>query len=113
MKEFKITDAETGQTLLKYLSKILPLASISLLHKSLRKKNITINHKKCSGKEILGNSDMVQIWFSDETFSLFSKITKKYSLKKKNFNFAKHIIYEDEHIIIVNKPAGILTQGDE
>lgn len=113
MKEFKITDAETGQTLLKYLSKILPLASISLLHKSLRKKNITINHKKCSGKEILGDNDMVQIWFSDETFSLFSKRTKKYSLKKRNFNFAKYIIYEDEHIIIVNKPAGILTQGDE
>lgn len=103
MKEFKITDAETGQTLLKYLSKILPLASISLLHKSLRKKNITINHKKCSGKEILGDNDMVQIWFSDETFSLFSKRTKKYSLKKRNFNFAKYIIYEDEHIIIVNK----------
>ncbi len=113
MKEFKITDAETGQTLLKYLSKILPLASISLLHKSLRKKNITINHKKCSGKEILGDNDIVQIWFSDETFSLFSKRTKKYSLKKRNFNFAKYIIYEDEHIIIVNKPAGILTQGDE
>ncbi|MDU2619671.1 MAG: RluA family pseudouridine synthase [Dialister sp.] len=114
MKEFKITDAETGQTLLKYLSKILPLAPISLLHKSLRKKNITINHKKCSGKEILGDSDIVQIWFSDETFSLFSKRTKKYSPKKRNFNFAKkHIIYEDEHIIIVNKPAGILTQGDE
>ncbi len=113
MKEFKITDAETEQTLLKYLSKILPLAPISLLHKSLRKKNITINHKKCSGKEILGDSDIVQIWFSDETFSLFSKRTKKYSPKKRNFNFAKHIIYEDEHIIIVNKPAGILTQGDE
>ena len=113
MKEFKITDAETGQTLLKYLSKILPLAPISLLHKNLRKKNITINHKKCSGKEILGDNDIVQIWFSDETFSLFSKRTKKYSLKKRNFNFAKYIIYEDEHIIIVNKPAGILTQGDE
>ena len=113
MKEFKITDAETGQTLLKYLSKILPLAPISLLHKSLRKKNITINHKKCSGKEILGDSDIVQIWFSDETFSLFSKKTKKYSSKKRNFNFAKHIIYEDEHIIIVNKPPGILTQGDD
>lgn len=113
MKEFKITDAETGQTLLKYLSKILPLAPISLLHKSLRKKNITINQKKCSGKEILGDSDIVQIWFSDETFSLFLKKTKKYPPEKRNFNFAKHIIYEDEHIIIVNKPAGILTQGDE
>lgn len=113
MKEFKITDAETGQTLLKYLSKILPLAPISLLHKNLRKKNITINHKKCSGKEILGDNDIVQIWFSDETFSLFSKRTKKYSQRKRNFNFAKHIIYEDEHIIIVNKPPGILTQGDD
>lgn len=114
MKEFRITAGTAGQTSLKYITKLLPLAPLNLLHKSIRKKNITLNNKKCSGKEILNNNDTIQIWFSDETFSLFSKnIRKKRVPKQKKFDFAKHIIYEDAHIMIVNKPAGILTQGDQ
>ena len=29
-----------------------------------------------------------------------------------SFNVAKSIVYEDNHLIAVNKPAGILVQGD-
>ena len=32
--------------------------------------------------------------------------------KKSAFPFSRRIIYEDEHILIVDKPAGILTQSD-
>ena len=53
MKEFTITKAEEGQTLFKYLCKLLPQAPASLFYKSFRKKNITWNDKKCTGKEIL------------------------------------------------------------
>lgn len=85
MKEFRITAGTAGQTSLKYITKLLPLAPLNLLHKSIRKKNITLNNKKCSGKEILNNNDTIQIWFSDETFSLFSKnIRKKRVPKQKN-----------------------------
>ncbi len=113
MKELKITNAEKGQILLKYLSKLLPSASINLLHKSIRKKNITLNDKKCSGKEVLKENDRIKIWFSDETLSLFSKAVEKRIIKNNMaFHFKEHIIYENEHIIIADKPAGILTQGD-
>ena len=44
MKEFTITKAEEGQTLFKYLCKLLPQAPASLLHKILLNKNITLNH---------------------------------------------------------------------
>lgn len=50
MKEFTITKAEEGQTLFKYLCKLLPQAPASLFHKSFRKKNITWNDKKMHGK---------------------------------------------------------------
>lgn len=58
MKEFTITKAEEGQTLFKYLCKLLPQAPASLFHKSFRKKNITWNdenarEKKFSGKKTI------------------------------------------------------------
>lgn len=113
MKEFTITKAEEGQTLFKYLCKLLPQAPASLFHKSFRKKNITWNDKKCTGKEILREKDHIKIWFSDETFHTFSEKKKADpSQKKYAFSFSQHIIYEDEHILIVDKPAGILTQSD-
>ena len=113
MKEFTITKAEEGQTLFKYLCKLLPQAPASLFHKSFRKKNITWNDKKCMGKEILREKDNIKIWFSDETFHTFSeKKNADRSQKKSAFSFSRRIIYEDEHILIVDKPAGILTQSD-
>lgn len=113
MKEFTITKAEEGQTLFKYLCKLLPQAPASLFHKSFRKKNITWNDEKCTGKEILREKDNIKIWFSDETFHTFSeKKNADPSQKKSAFSFSQHIIYEDEHILMVDKPAGILTQSD-
>ena len=113
MKEFTITKAEEGQTLFKYLCKLLPQAPTSLFHKSFRKKNITWNDKKCMGKEILREKDNIKIWFFDETFHTFSEKKKADpSQKKSAFSFSRRIIYEDEHILIVDKLAGILTQSD-
>ena len=113
MKEFTITKAEEGQTLFKYLCKLLPQAPASLFHKSFRKKNITWNDEKCTGKEILREKDNIKIWFSDETFHTFSeKKNADPSQKKSAFPFSRRIIYEDAHILIVDKPAGILTQSD-
>lgn len=82
MKEFTITKAEEGQTLFKYLCKLLPQAPASLFHKSFRKKNITWNDEKCTGKEILREKDNIKIWFSDETFHTFSEKKKRRSLTK-------------------------------
>lgn len=113
MKEFKITAHEESQTLFKYISKLLPHASTGLLHKSLRNKNITLNDKKCTGKEILKKEDTLKIWFSDETFLKFSSDSREIPIgKKTNFPFSDHIIYEDDHIILVDKPAGLLTQNN-
>ena len=67
MKEFTITKAEEGQTLFKYLCKLLPQAPASLFHKSFRKKNITWNDEKCTGKEILREKDLSLIPISEPT----------------------------------------------
>lgn len=115
MKQYVIDGGNEGQTLLKFAAKILPAASMGFLHKNLRKKNIDINKKKCEGKEILQAGDIVHFWLSDETFEKFSGGEKKAVTEKKRWaeTLRLWILYEDDHIILVNKPAGLLTQGDQ
>ncbi len=119
MKEFKVNTTDEGQTLLRYVSKILQKAPSSVIRKALRKKNIDLNGKKASGSETLKNGDSVKIWFSDETFEKFMDPSGKSNgpvvkIPKEALNrFKRSIIYEDRNIAIVNKPANLLSQSDD
>lgn len=110
---------EAGQRLDKFLHKFLPEASTSFLYKMLRKKNIELNGKKAEGKEMLQQGDEIRFFFSEETFA---KFTGKSALAEdsgteygKAYGSLKGIVvlYEDEDMLILNKPAGILTQKAE
>ena len=112
MKELIIGKNEAGQRFDKYLAKLLPNAPKSFIYKMLRKKNITLNGKRAMGNEMLSLSDTVRLFFSDETYTKFSEKTPAKSSPTKSYDFASLVIYEDEDILIVNKPAGILSQPE-
>ncbi len=105
MQSLIVSKNEAGQRLDKLLSKYLNLAEKSFLYKMMRKKNITLNGRKCEGSEKLAEGDEVKLFLSDETIEKFSQV-KLQEVKKVSLN----IIYEDEHILLVNKPAGMLSQ---
>lgn len=112
MYQFKITPNEAGQRFDKYLHKLLPKAPSSFFYKMLRKKNIVLNGKKAEGKEKLCPGDSVLLFLSEETFSLFQGEQKDSNEYQKAYNTLKdlEIIYENQNMLLVNKPAGILTQ---
>lgn len=119
MRSFIIEKSQAGQRFDKYLKRILPMAQSSLLYKSLRKKNITLNGKKAEGKEILKAGDEVKIFFSDETFEKFAETTDSSKWDKELQNACKiyeayrkkiAIAYQDENILIPDKPVGLLSQ---
>ena len=111
MKEIVIRENEAGQRLDKLLGKYLSQAPKSFLYKMLRKKNITLNGKKAEGKEQTCAGDVVRIFLSDETYAKFSSGTHQgFQIEKIPSLDPAQIIYEDHHILILNKPAGILSQ---
>lgn len=126
MQEIRIEQNQAGQRLDKFLHKYLPQAGTSFLYKMLRKKNITLNGKKAEGKEILQLHDKVQCFFSEETFAKFSgrseavsaEGTEDAGMDVTEYTEAytslplteDNIIYEDAHVLVVNKPVGVLTQ---
>ena len=105
MKEFIINENEAGQRFDKYLAKLLREAPKSFFYKMMRKKNITLNGKKATGNEKLLSGDHVKLFLSDETFEKFSG-----SIAAPRAHHVLDIIYEDENILLINKPAGMLSQ---
>ena len=121
MREILVSPGEAGQRLDKLLARYLNTASVSFLYKMMRKKNITLNGKKAVGKELVQVGDSVKVFLSDDTWSKFSTIRNQSSTRsahqKQMSSWAKipplkkeQIIYEDDHILLMNKPAGVLSQ---
>ncbi len=114
MKELKINESDSNQRFDKYLKRILCEASTSFIYKMLRKKNITLNDKKADGTEKLNTGDIVKIWFSDETYDKMTgagacdELYNSIREVENNIN----IVFEDDDMIIINKPAGIKSQKD-
>ncbi len=121
---------QAGQRLDKYLHKLLPQAGNGFLYKMLRKKNITLNGKKAEGSEKLCEGDTLRFFLSEETLLMFSQsaapskadagrsrqsATDRLSGYEKAYRSLSGItvLYEDEHILILDKPAGVLTQKAE
>ncbi len=104
MQELIVTPNEAGQRFDKLLVKYLNAAPKSFIYKMLRKKNIVLNGKKATGSEKLAVGDSIKLFLSEETIRNFSK-TKVISTKE-----ALDILYEDAHVIIINKPVGMLSQ---
>lgn len=108
MQELHVTANEAGQRLDKLLAKFLNQAPKSFLYKMMRKKNIVLNGKKCTGNEKLKQGDSIKLFFSDETIEKFSAGT--YAIPKKEKINMLPIIYEDEQVLLMNKPVGVLSQ---
>ena len=96
---------DAGQRLDKYLQKYLKLAPKSFLYRMLRKKNIVLNGKKADGSEKLKQGDVIRLYLSDETLEKFRKEDRSYPVWPD-----LEIVYEDRQVLMVNKPAGMLSQ---
>lgn len=117
MKEIIIGENEATRRLDGFLSSYLRDASKGFIYKMLRKKNITLNDKKADGKEKLSVGDSVKIYFSDETLSKFKGAGEE-KFKDSSFEITARfgelpVIYEDDNVVLVNKPRGILSQKAE
>ena len=112
MRELLVSENEKEQKLLKLLQKYFKGQNDSFLYKMLRKKNILLNGKRASGKEVLSVGDKVQLYFSKESLDKLSSAGKTVDAVWQP-TYQKHIFYEDKNLILFAKPAGLLSENDE
>lgn len=108
MREFVIGPNDANQRFDKYLFKLLKNAGTGLVFKQLRNKNIVLNGKKSKGNELLYEKDVVRIFMSDDTIDKF--MGKSMDKPVTNAADRLNVIYEDDNIILADKPVGVLSQ---
>ena len=103
-----VNKSEEGMTLEKFTRKVLSDAPISFIYKLFRKKDVRINNHWEKEKAIVYEGDVITIYVTDSQMEEFSH---KKQVSASN-ELEGMIVYEDENILIVNKPRGLLVQKD-
>ena len=108
MKQITICQNDAGQRLDKFLTKSFPNLPQSMLYKSIRKKDIKLNGKRCEISTRLQPGDMLTLYLKDE---FFQKEPKQYDFLKAPLKL--NILYEDENLLLLDKKPGLLVHPDE
>ena len=109
MKEFVIGKNDAGQRLDRWLAKTLPLLPAPLAQKYIRLKRVKVNGKGSKKDVRLNQGDVLQLYINDEFFETPTPENAFLSLFKPQLD----ILYEDEHLLLVNKRPGLVVHADE
>ena len=109
MREYYITKNDSGQRLNKFLEKAVPRLSGGMMHKYLRLKRIKLNGKRTEAACRLAEGDRVQLYINDEYFEQVREEEAFRRIKTPRLT----VVYEDENILLLDKPAGMLAHADE
>ena len=108
MKEIVVPQSCDGQKAEKFVKKYLGEAPLGFIYKAFRKKDIKVNGRWIPKDHILQAGDTLRIYVTDQQLEDFKKPRP---VSKREFPY--HIVYEDEHVLIVDKPKGVLVYGDK
>ena len=103
MKEFEIGTNDAGQRLDRFLAKAVPLLPASLAQKYIRLKRIKCNGKRIERDTRLQTGDVLQLYINDEFFDKPREDNAYLTVAVPKLN----IVYEDEHILLVDKRPGL------
>ena len=98
MKRLVVDKKYDGKKLNKFLFSNISGLSEGLFYKTLRKKDIKINGKRVNYNLVVNEGDEVLVYISDELL---------------NFKISLDIVYEDENILVVNKPYNLEVTGEK
>lgn len=107
MKKIVIKKNDANQRIDKYLKKLLCNAPNNFIYKMFRKKDIKINGVRVNEKYILKENDVLEMFLYEDKFNEMTKEKDILSLKREF-----KVLYEDQNILVVNKPVGLLVHGD-
>lgn len=93
----------------KYLMEQFPALGLGRLNKALRENKIKLNGKKQPLATRVQNGDVIRVYLLDDQLGLTSQEGPEFLQARAPAEF----IYENDDLIVANKPAGIPVDGDE
>ena len=108
MVNFTLTKNDANMRLDKLIKKLMPTLPPSLMYKAFRKKDVKINGKWVPQEYKAKENDELTIYVSEE---FLKEVPKNYDFLSSNSNIK--VVYEDQNIILMNKPQGVLCHPDK
>lgn len=108
MYKVTVDKNSNGQRADKFIKKLLPLAPSSFIYKMFRKKDIKINGKKASENMMVYTGDEIEMFLYEDKVRQFQQ---EVNIETLPIHF--DVIFEDENILVVNKPAGLILHEDD
>jgi len=109
MEKIEITPNEAPQRIDRFLSKYLNGAANSVIYRLLRKNIVRVNSKRVKENAVLQVGDIVSISLSGNQIAELQKEKPQIAAEELNLN----IVYEDDEILVADKPVGLLTHPDK
>ena len=109
MKEFTIGPNDAGQRLDRWLAKAVPLLPAPLAQKYIRLKRVKVNGKGSKRDARLERGDVLQLYINDEFFDAPTPDNAFLRVEAPRLD----IIYEDEHLLLLNKRPGMVVHPDD
>lgn len=103
-----VTKNDAGQRLDKFLTKTYKQLPMSMLYKAIRKKDIRLNGKRCDAADRLNEGDVIGLFLPDDVLKETAP-TYEFMHASKTLD----IVYEDEHMLLLNKKVGLLVHPDD
>lgn len=97
-----------GQRADKFVKKILPLAPNSFIYKMFRKKDVKCNGKRIAEQTMIYAGDIIEMFLYEDKVKEFQN-----EVRIEQVPITFEIVYEDDNILIVNKPCGLLLHEDD
>jgi len=106
MLKLTIEENDAGQRLDRFLRKYLKRAPLSSIYRMIRK-DVKVNGKRAKEDRMLEVGDELTLYLPEEQVKVLAKATAP-ARARRQFGIA----YEDDSVLIVDKPSGLLTHGD-
>ena len=106
MVKIIIEENQSGQRLDRFLKKYYSKAPLSLIYRMIRK-DVKLNGKRAHEDVVLNEGDELTLYITDEESASLKGSVRRVKARKQ---FT--IPYEDENVLIADKPFGLLTHGD-
>lgn len=107
-----ITENDSGQRIDRFLRKYFRNAPLSHIYKLIRT-DVKVNGKKPSQNQTLQVGDLISIYITEEEAQGFldkkPKVRKEVGRAREAKADPVKVVYQDQNILIVDKPAGLLT----
>ncbi len=98
MKSLIVDKKYNNKKLTSFLLDLYPNVSINTIYKSLRKKDIKINNIRTNKDVVVHTGDNILVYIVDEI------LEPKFHL---------NIVYEDDNILLINKPCNLEVTGEK